>query len=116
MGSHSHYWWAQAAIAAVTGANDVKANGYLTKTQVASVRDINLSEEITRFTSVVKESLAELANYGISETQGHIAPQQSSRPIDVTLSHSGSYLLPGVRTCASYYELNPKVYAYGTSY
>ncbi|MEQ8472944.1 MAG: hypothetical protein RIC35_17250 [Marinoscillum sp.] len=60
---------ALAAFAAVTGANDVKANGYLTKTQVASMRDVNLPEEITRFISMVKESLAELADYGISEAQ-----------------------------------------------
>ena len=58
---------ALAAYAAVTNANGVM--GYLTKTQVASMRDVNLPEEISRFITVVKQSLAELADYGISETQ-----------------------------------------------
>ncbi len=60
---------ALASYAAVNHANDVISNGYLTKTEVAAMRDVNLPERISVFITMVKDSLTELADYGISEAQ-----------------------------------------------
>lgn len=58
---------ALAAYAAVNGQDDLRTNGYLTKSQIMMMRDVNMPEAISNFVALVTNQLTNLADYGITE-------------------------------------------------
>jgi hypothetical protein len=60
---------ALASYCAVNGKDDLLSNGYLTQSQVQSLRDVNLPEVISNFIALLSTEVASMVDYGVTQAQ-----------------------------------------------